>query len=112
MTRAWNNLKQNGFKSYMEKSSNDKAREEVTMRRLEACGSDLRDKLIKLFDMLYLTPKVGQVMRQRLYVKSLSMYILSTEIESVYYGFTVHHLYSLHSPSYSSLYVWVYMQVL
>ena len=57
MSRAWNNLKQNGFKTYMDKSSQ---REDVMMRRLEACGSDLRDKLIKLFDMLYLTPKVGQ----------------------------------------------------
>ena len=56
---AWNNLKQNGFKAYMEKTSRDKVRDEAKISRLEACGSDLRDKLIKLFDSLYLTHKVS-----------------------------------------------------
>ena len=63
MALAWNNLKQNGFKSYMEKTSHDKdkGREESTISKLEACGSDLRDKLVKLFDALYLTHKVSYV---------------------------------------------------
>ena len=59
MVVAWNNLKQNGFKTYMEKTSHDKVRDESKISRLEACGSDLRDKLIKLFDELYLTHKVS-----------------------------------------------------
>ena len=56
---AWNNLKQNGFKAYMEKTTKDKVKDEGKLSRLEACGSDLRDKLVKLFDTLYLTPKVS-----------------------------------------------------
>lgn len=60
VTFAWNNLKQNGFKAYMEKtSSKERVRDEGKISRLEACGSDLRDKLVKLFDVLYLTHKVS-----------------------------------------------------
>lgn len=61
MAVAWNNLKQNGFKGYMEKTSHEKVRDESKISRLEACGSDLRDKLIKLFDALYLTHKVNYI---------------------------------------------------
>ena len=43
----------------MEKTSHDRVRDEAEQSKLEACGSDLRDKLIKLFDTLYLTPKVS-----------------------------------------------------
>ena len=59
MNIAWNNLKKNGFKAYMERTLPDKVRDEAEQSKLEACGSDLRDKLIKLFDTLYLTPKVS-----------------------------------------------------
>lgn len=55
---AWSNLKQNGFKTYMERTTRDKGRDEAKLSRLDACGSDLRDKLVKLFDALYLTHKV------------------------------------------------------
>ena len=64
MVMAWNNLKQNGFKGYMDKTSNDKGRDESKISRLEACGSDLRDKLIKLFDVLYLTHKVSYITKK------------------------------------------------
>ena len=43
----------------MEKTSRDKVRDEAELSKLDACGSDLRDKLIKLFDTLYLSPKVS-----------------------------------------------------
>ena len=61
MAMAWNNLKQNGFKGYMERTAHDRVRDESKISRLEACGSNLRDKLIKLFDALYLTHKVSYI---------------------------------------------------
>ncbi|XP_064383675.1 BLOC-3 complex member HPS1-like isoform X2 [Halichondria panicea] len=57
---AWANLKKHNFRGYMEKKPSDRNKGPDAQRnftRMDACATDLREKLMKVFDILYLVPK-------------------------------------------------------